>query len=276
MIWHRGAIFPDDALLVPVSDRSLEHGLGLFETTRTWSGRPALLDRHRSRLFRSAAELGLTIRPEDWPTEPDVARLLEAEGASGDRVLRITATGGTGLGPSLVWMNTRPLPRPLRPAAIVQVGSWAVDRNEPMARHKALNYWSRRLAFERASASALDESLSLGDGRIWEGSRTNLFVIAGDRLMTPSTRGPIVPGIMRALVLASAPETGLLVEEVDGVGPADLRDATEVFLSNAVRGIIPVGRVVDHDGAAVFDRPAPGPWTARLRTIVEAKIGGSP
>ena len=55
MIWVGGRIVPDDALTVSVRDRTFEHGLGLFETLRTWGGRATLLDRHKSRMLRSAA-----------------------------------------------------------------------------------------------------------------------------------------------------------------------------------------------------------------------------
>ena len=43
MIWVRGQIVPDDGLSISVLDRTFEHGLGLFETLRTWNGQPTLL-----------------------------------------------------------------------------------------------------------------------------------------------------------------------------------------------------------------------------------------
>ena len=43
LIWVRGEIVPDDALRISVLDRTFEHGLGLFETFRTWNGHPTLL-----------------------------------------------------------------------------------------------------------------------------------------------------------------------------------------------------------------------------------------
>ena len=61
MIWVHGEIVPDDALGISVLDRTFEHGLGLFETFRTWNGHATLLDRHLDRLTRSAHELGLPL-----------------------------------------------------------------------------------------------------------------------------------------------------------------------------------------------------------------------
>ena len=40
MIWFRGEVVPDEALRISVLDRTFEHGLGLFETFRTWNGHP--------------------------------------------------------------------------------------------------------------------------------------------------------------------------------------------------------------------------------------------
>ena len=136
---------------------------------------------------------------------------------------------------------------------------WPIVYDDPLARHKSLNYWSRRLAFEEARRRGADEALfSTPDGRIWEGSRTNLFLVRDETLWTPGLEGPIVPGIMRGLVLELAPALGLAIREGDLSGH-DLDEAEEVFLTNAVRGIIPVARA----SGRVFE--APGPWTRRLR-----------
>src|SRR5205823_12510642 len=131
-------------------------------------------------------------------------------------------------------------------------------RDNPLARHKTLNYWGQRLAFERARSLGADEALlATPDARIWEGTRTNLFLVRGRSLVTPGTVGPVLPGVMRALVLERAPDAGLATSEED-VTIDDLDAADEVFLTNAVRGVVPVGR------AEGRDREAPGPVTDRL------------
>jgi len=265
MIWTEGETREDDALSIPIVDRSFEHGLGLFETSRTWSGRPTLLDRHRARMLRSARELGLDLDPETLPDAEAVARLIRAEGSDGDRVLRITATGGIGAGRSTVWMRSAPLPAPpADPGATVRVGGWEVVASDPMTRHKALNYWSRRLAFERARAEGCDETLSESGGLIWEGSRTSLFLVVDGELVTPSARGPIVPGVMRALVLEVASERSIPTREVEGIAIAAFQAADEVFLTNAVRGLVPVARARGLDPAKSPCWPAPGPVTRDL------------
>ncbi|MBX6312783.1 MAG: aminotransferase class IV [Isosphaeraceae bacterium] len=259
MIWVAGEIVPDKALGISVLDRTFEHGLGLFETLRTWNGHPTLLDRHLARLKRSAAELRLPLDPAALPDADAVAALVRASGIEGDAMLRITMSGGLSeTAGAVVWMRAAPLPPPLREGVVRVEGYWPVLADDLLARHKALNYWNRRLAYEQARAEGFDEMLSISpDRKVWEGSRTNLFVVFGPLLSTPRADGPLVPGVMRSVVLEWAKRLGLEVGEGE-LGPDGLRMAHEAFLTNAVRGIIPIAHLVGHR------LPAPGPWTKRL------------
>ena len=293
MIWVGGKILDDDALAISVFDRTFEHGLGLFESFRTWGGRPTLLDRHKSRMLRSAEELKIPIDPASLPKMDDVSRLLEAEGHGGDRKLRITASGGSDTGKSVVWMRSiPPLGRKRSLAAVVCVNAWSLPpsgQHEPYptggvegggrdhapddftARHKTLNYWFKRAAHEHARDRGYHETLiQIDPWGLAEGSRSNLFLVIDDELVTLSTDAPIVPGIMRGLILELAGECPLKAREVRSLNLDDLRSATEIFLTNAVRGIFPVARV---DGLPdSIERPAPGPWTSLLQFVLAKRL----
>jgi branched-subunit amino acid aminotransferase/4-amino-4-deoxychorismate lyase len=295
MIWAEGRIIADDVLKVSALDRTFEHGLGLFETLRTWNGRAPLLDRHLSRMARSARALGVPIDSVRLPDADEVAELVEASRLGGNVLLRITLTGGRSeSGGAVLWVRAAPLPPPTRRGgARVTVGDWVVNAGDPMTRHKTLNYWSRRIAHESARRCGFDEVLSLGShlgpdgtvlgagGTVWEGNRTNLFAVKNRSLFTPTTKGPIVPGVMRQLVLDRAVD--LAFETVGDGGSLTLRHlraADEVFLTNSVRGLIPVARVMATGslGGWVADWEAPGPWTQRLSILVYDWLrgGGQP
>ena len=277
MIWFRGEIVSDEAVTVNALDRSFEHGLGLFETFRTWNGHPTLLDHHLDRMRRSARELGLTVDPGDWPDESAVCELArEVEAARHreareaeyvppdvpDMRLRLVLTGGPAPGvcrsqDSALWMTAVRL-IPGKPAGARILRSILADPEDPLARHKTLNYWRRRIEQERAAAEGADEVLSVTpDGRICEGIRSNLFLVREGRLVTPSTDLPILPGVMRQGVIDRARVVGM--EVVEGtIRIEELPTFQEAFLTNSVRGMSPVGRVLN----AEF--PAPGPITVRL------------
>ena len=244
MIWVGGRIVPDDALKISVLDRTFEHGLGLFETLRTWEGHPTLLDRHLARLTRSAGELGLPLDPAMLPDAGAVAALLGAGEVPGDALVRITLSGGVSdSAGSTLWMRAGPLPPPVgERGAAIELFGWQVAGLDPLARYKSLNYWGRRIAYNAVKEPGwADESLSFTpDFSLWEGSRTNVFAVKDEALVTPGLTGPIVPGVMRSLVVETARRLGLGVVE----RPLRLRDivgADEVFLTNSVRGMIAAG-----------------------------------
>lgn len=264
MIWRDGRILADDRLDLPLADRIFEHGLGLFETFRVWGGRAALLGRHLARLRSSAQALGIDLQETPLPAGADVASLVGAAGLP-DALVRLTVSAGRppGLAPS-AWMTAAPLP-PDPPGRAWRVGDapWPAVA-DPLAAHKTLNYWSRRLAHESARAAGLDEAILWSpDGLAREGSRTNLFVVRGPALITPRA-GPLLPGIMRGLVLELADRAGLEPVEAD-LAAAAIAGADEAFLTNSVRGPIPVAGWLGREAY----RPDPTfPRTARLQALV--------
>jgi branched-subunit amino acid aminotransferase/4-amino-4-deoxychorismate lyase len=271
VIWIEGQVVPDSELTIDALDRTFEHGMGLFETLRTWNGHTPLLERHRARLTQSASTLGLRVDPERLPDESAVRELLRAEEMRGDVGLRITLTGGTSASAySCIWMRTIPLPK--QKGAGYGLGpTFEVTFDDPLLRHKTLNYWRRRIAYDNAVEQGFDEVLSTtADGIIWEGSRTNLFLVVNGGLVTPPMNGPILPGIMRAVVLERARSAAIPVKE-SHVTHSDFESSnlSELFLTNALRGIIPVLQL----GSRSFG--APGPLTMRLWGNVEQWLCGS-
>jgi branched-subunit amino acid aminotransferase/4-amino-4-deoxychorismate lyase len=290
MIWIRGEVVPDDALRIGALDRTFEHGLGLFETFRTWDGHATLLQRHLDRMRRSARELGLVLDPDDLPDEEAVGQIRRAgfahrsEAPAGgqsppyerDIRLRIVLSGGVpGAGratdKSTVWMTAGPLPPPMPTEGARIVRSILADPDDPLARHKTLNYWRRRIEQARAAAEGADEVLCVTpDGRICEGTRSNLFLIRGGQLITSGADGPLLDGIMRRVVIERARQGG--VDVIEGPVPLDaIGTADEAFLTNSVRGMLPVSRLL-HAGL-----PAPGPVTQRLwdRILAWLNSGGT-
>jgi branched-chain amino acid aminotransferase len=265
MLWVRGRVVPDQTLQVSVLDRTFEHGLGLFETFRTWNCHPVLLDRHVERMQRSARELDLPLVSTDLPDIRAVSDLIEANRDSSavghDVRLRLTLSGGVATTPPsqpVLWMTAKPLLPPTRIATAVITVSTQVTADDPLARHKTLNYWRKRIAQARAIEAGSDDVLTLTpDGLICETCRANVFLVQGRRLITPGLDGPLLPGVMRGLVLERARRLDIEVED----GPVALERidaADEAFLTNSVRGMLPIARLMDRE------LPAPGPVTKRL------------
>jgi branched-chain amino acid aminotransferase len=111
----------------------------------------------------------------------------------------------------------------------------------------------RRAVAETLAANALAEAsvrltVTAGSGmldragRISEAATANVFIMQGERLLTPSLESGPLPGVTRAVVLEIARREGVLVVEAD-VTPSDLARAAAVFLTSSVAGLRPVALI---------------------------------
>lgn len=253
---------PADA--VSVADRGLNYGDGLFETMRLHGGRVPLLHRHLARLAAGCERLGIPCPPED-EIAMDVARLAEA-GAEG--VVKVVVTrgdGGRGYAPPAAPRVRRivGLHRlPANPEEPVELGLCVtpLGYNPRLAGIKHLNRLEQVLAAGEAAGAGWYDGLMLDDtGAVAEATRHHLFLVSDGRLRTPVLERGGVTGIMRALVLESAGESGFDHEEVRII-PEDLAAAEEAFLTNAVTGVVAVdilaGKRLDRGSAPQRLAPA--------------------
>lgn len=98
-------------------------------------------------------------------------------------------------------------------------------------RHKTSN---RDIYDQALTEQTADEIIFCNEkGELTEGCRTNLFVRLGGTLVTPPVRCGLLPGCLRHHLLNEGlVQTGILY-------PANLAQAEEIFLGNAVRGLMP-------------------------------------
>ena len=242
---------------IGASDRGLQYGDGLFETMRIRGRGVRLLDYHLERLLAGCRRLQLNA--------PDV-RLLEREvmGRASLRssgVLKLIVTrgrGARGYRPSGEERCTRVLSLhalgPSARAALqpvrIRVCATRVGLNPALAGLKTLNRLESVMARAEWRDARIWDGLMLDvDGNVVSGTMSNVFLRRGSTLMTPALDRCGIAGVMRRWVLGQAPPLGLRVWQ--GRLPLEsIRDAEEMFMTNAVAGIVSVGRI-EH-GAARF------------------------
>ncbi len=113
--------------------------------------------------------------------------------------------------------------------------------NPRLAGLKTLNRLESVLARSEWRDARVWEGLMCdGDGNIVSGTMSNLFIRRGSALVTPQLDRCGVAGVMRRWILETAGDLGLRIVE-RRVRLKDLAGAEEVFLSNAVAGVITVG-----------------------------------
>lgn len=256
-----GELVEPDEARISVFDRGLLYGDGCFEVLRTWNGIARDLAAHLDRLYDTAGVLQLA-SVERKRVEEAVYKTIAAAGA-GEHRIRIVLTRGPGalaaplasLGPGRAIVIVEPLPAP--PAGLaVAVVDWPLPRRQDVGR-KTLAYLDHILARELARAAGADEAVRLDDaGHAVEGSTSNLFAVHGGTVQTAPTRGGILPGIVRARVLALCARERIPTRE-RALSVRDLRSADELFVTSSLRGVVGVTAL---DGAP----RAIGPLTRRL------------
>jgi 4-amino-4-deoxychorismate lyase len=227
---------------IACDDRGLNYGDGLFETTVLRGGAVRFLQAHLQRLRESCERLRI-----EYPGDESLLADIRSIGAAqADGVVKIVVTrgsGGRGYRPDADMRSTRIVTLQPLPAANPNAGiaaRWCdtrLSRNPALAGMKHLNRLEQVLAQLEWSAAAIGEGLMLDtEGELVCGTASNVFIGRGDALFTPDLRYCGVRGVMRGQVLRAAQELGIAVSQ-EPLWPRDLDDATEVFVTNAVRGI---------------------------------------
>ena len=273
-VYVNGAITDRDSAVISIFDRGFLYGDSVYEVLRTSGARPVDLDRHLERLRRSADGIALTMPGPDELGRA-IADTLDAAG-NPESYVRIVVTRGGGPitlditapeKPSLV-VIAAPLAMPAaelyeRGCSLAIVGVERTSRRAFDPAVKSGNYLNNIMALAEARRTGAYEAIMCNpDGRVAEGSTSNLFVSRGGRLVTPALGTGLLPGITRQRVIDLARAGGLAVDEGDLV-PDEVRGAAEAFITSSIRGVMPVATV---DGGTIGDG-VPGPATRRLMEL---------
>jgi len=245
-------ISPYEAKLSPF-DHGFLYGYGLFETMRAYNGTIFRLDRHLARLYRSAKTLGIAFKPGSLDLQKACYDTLEANKLTEAR-LRLTLSAGEGdMTPNLdtcsgitVFIAARRLvtlpPESYQSGFSAILSSLRRNSQSPLSQLKSTCYLENVLAKQEARAAGVDEALILNErGLVAEGSTSNIFLIKGKLLVTPSLKSGVLPGITRETVLELARYLGLEAVERE-VQLDKLAEVKEAFLTYSILEIMPLTR----------------------------------
>lgn len=277
LVFLNGSLLPRSQARISPFDHGFLYGFGLFETVRAYSGFPFRLDRHIARLLRGAAIIGLSPNLTAGQLQEACHHVLRGNSLQ-DARLRITMSAGEG--------EATPQPTASAPTTFITASQYIPDQALHMggaravfsalrrnnrslpARLKTTNYLDNLMARREAEAKGAHEALFLNEqGRLCEGSTSNIFLVSGETLITPSLHSGILPGVTREAVIEIARAENLEVVERE-VSPEELAAADEVFLTNSLIEIMPL---VEIEGKPIgADRP--GDVTQRLSEAYAALV----
>ncbi len=190
---------------------------------------PDFIDLHLARLERSAAFFGFR-----WRREAVVAAIEEAiASANGgaSKVRLLLHHGGR------TQVSVEPIGEPPPAGRWLSVSPDRVDSSSVFQYHKTTVRTHYERALEVAAAEGAYETLFLNERlEVAEAARHNIFVVKSGEWLTPPVNAGILNGIQRHLILSDAlyraREVTLTLD--------DVVHADQVFLTNAVRGVVEV------------------------------------
>lgn len=253
-----GSVVATNDVKVSVLGDGFMFGHGLFETIKVVAGQPVVLEEHVARLGQSAVALGLVF---DGKLERirALCREVIAENRLVDGNLKIIVFQDGGGAGEIVLARSGLYPKETYARGFRLTVETVMGR-PTLAAHKTLNYFENIAAKRRAAAKDFDEPVFIdAAGEVFEGATTNLFIVKSGRAYTPPTDGRILPGVTRSRVLRQLGVRALQRP----ISWQQLREADEVFVTNALLGAMPVAEV---DGV-LFD-PTKNPVTRELMSVL--------
>lgn len=198
----------------------------LLETLR-WQpdGGFVRLGLHMQRLAQSAAYFSFTF-DEDAVRRQLTETAAYLPGTAPQRVRLLLGQGGA------VSVCAEPMQDMTLPVKLC-LSSVRVDADDVLRHHKTTARDVYVAALHEARARGCDEAiLQNAQGHITEGTFSNIFVRRRDQLLTPPLGDGVLPGVLRADLIASgqAVEASLTV--------TDLKSADAIFVGNSLRGLM--------------------------------------
>ena len=288
-IWMDGDLVAWEDATTHILTHSLHYGMGVFEGIRAYPTRIGVavfrLRDHMQRLLDSAKIFMIDV-------DYDVDQLVEAAKLV---VRENDLTDGCYLRPIIYLgygeMGLNPLPCPVNVAIAawpwgtylgddgvangvrMKISSWR--RHDPNAMPTAAKgtgmYINSSLAKVEAIKAGYDEAIMLApDGKIAECTGENLFIVKGNKLITPHVADAgTLEGITQNTVETIAVDLGYEVA-YESLIRTDLYLADEAFLTGTAAEVVPISSVDDR----LVGDGRPGPITKKIQETYFGTVRG--
>ena len=233
----------------------LMFGVGVFETLRSYENKALFqLGPHIDRLLHSAERIGLVVEYDKATIEKMVLKTVDATLDAPQRV-KIMAIPDQLIIISIPFTPDESIYGGVKLKSVVQRRS--------LPEIKSICYLDALLSYQEAHKAGFYDALLIDEnGSVYEGSRTNIFWFDGDQLKT--RKGDVLPGITRDVVQDIAGEKF----RFETMGLDDLKNRSEVFVTNSVIGIAPVIQIDD----SVIGAGKVGEKTQKMMDIFHRRI----
>jgi len=237
--YYNGSIGALEEMTVPMQDRALYFGDGIYEATCVVNGIPFAMEEHLDRMYNSLRLLEIPFAIGRAEIKAELQKVIDAAEPVPVQILYWQISRGTCprnhpfpsaevqpnlmafVRPHAIW----PLDQPYRLVSIE-------DIRFKLCNIKTLNLIPSVLANQRAVEQNCHEAVFHRGERVTECAHSNISILKDGVLRTAPTDELILPGITRKHLLELARELGLPVLE-EPFTMAELMDADEVIITSS-------------------------------------------
>jgi len=245
-----GHLYESDTT-ISVTDRAFNYADGLFETMRLIDGRIPLFPLHMNRLLRGIDVLGLRIDRQAIESHWITISEKYFNGLNGAIKLMLCRNGEgvagyvssqQGVDIVIRWMPLPTLSKWYQPPVSLVTADGRLSHNKQLAGLKHISRLDYIVAAAGRVPSKDSELLFLDiEERVIETMRHNIFCVCDGEIWTPTVDQVGVSGVMRQMVQRVLDGRNNL--NIGEISYDQLVKSEEVFLTNALRGIVPVTKI---------------------------------
>ncbi|KAF0198646.1 MAG: branched-chain amino acid aminotransferase [Bacteroidetes bacterium] len=212
----------------------------IYEVFRVIDGIPLFIEDHLDRFFETVRLAGADSGCKRNQLLTDILSVIGANGRDEGNIKISIAPGKSGNSNLLIYYTPHIYPTAQQFASGVAVKLMEAERNNPNA--KVMDMPLRAVTDKIKSQDEVYEVLLVDrKGYITEGSRSNVFFISGDEVITPPLES-VLPGITRKQIISLCEASQIRVSETV-VHRNDLKKFDALFISGTSRKVLPVNRV---------------------------------
>ncbi|MGI6586059.1 MAG: aminotransferase class IV [Lutisporaceae bacterium] len=231
--------------IIPVSEAgNISEGSSgtIYEVIRVISGIPLFMERHIERLEASARLIGYSIDSISNNIRQSIAELIKAND-NPEKNIRIVVYNMENTVPDYsIYFIHSSYPTPEQYETGVHGILLKEERSNPNAKVVNSGY-KERVAAALADANAYEALLVNSKDEITEGSRSNVFFIKNNEVLT-SPKGNVLIGITRVYVFEICRDLGIEIIEKP-ISVSMLREMDGVFITGTSPKILPISTIDD-------------------------------
>ena len=229
--YYNGEIGPLEEMKVPMGDRALYFGDGIYEATCVANRIPFAIEDHLDRMYNSLRLLEIPFKMERGQVKAELQKVIDAAEDSPVHFL--------------YWHRTHVFPQGVEPSLMIFVKPHTMksmdipyklismeDNRFKLCNIKTLNLIPSVLANQRAAEAGCDEAVLHRGSRVTECAHSNISILKDGVLRTAPTDELILPGVTRKHLLALAKEHGIPTLE-EPFSMVELMNADEIIVTSS-------------------------------------------